>query len=527
MASGVPVVAPAAGGPLDLVDHGRTGLLVPPHDARRRRDAVRALRPPPGLRAAYGRAGRATVEGRTWAAVGDQLLGHYADVVGARTAVVAHERRCGSYGWPTSSPLPRAACAPPCGNWAAGYLAAGHDPVLIVPGERAVRRDTAQGRVITVPGPVLPGTGGYRVLTDKRRVSRPPRRARTRPARGLRPDDTAVDGRVGEAPPGPAMMVSHETADGVLRTWGVPGAAAGRAADRLNLRSAWAYSRIVCTTEWAEREFLRIGARNVVRAPLGVDLERCQPGCGDSEGLRSGTRAGRTSCCCSCSRLSVEKRPGDRPRRAGGAAGAGRTGGAGRGRRRAAARRSGTAGHVPGGCRSLSSDMSATAGGHGRPPGGGRHLPGAGARRDLRARGPGGPRVRHAGRRQRVVGAPEVVGDAGSRGRRQRRGLRRRGRGPAGPPREGPPGGGEGPCGTLRLGPPVAAFLAAHEAPARRYGRPVRPDGAGATAGRAAMTVTGGDGATETTDDGPAAGPRHSRAAALLAAHGDTALGAA
>ncbi|MCZ4610290.1 glycosyltransferase family 1 protein, partial [Streptomyces sp. Lzd4kr] len=40
MASGVPVVAPAAGGPLDLVDHGRTGLLVPPRDADAVRDAV-------------------------------------------------------------------------------------------------------------------------------------------------------------------------------------------------------------------------------------------------------------------------------------------------------------------------------------------------------------------------------------------------------------------------------------------------------------------------------------------------------
>ncbi|MDT6987429.1 glycosyltransferase family 4 protein [Streptomyces lusitanus] len=90
MAGGVPVVAPAAGGPLDLVAHGRTGLLVPPGDAAAVRDAVRTLAADPGLRAAYGAAGRATVEGRTWAAVGDQLIGHYADVLaGRRTAVAA------------------------------------------------------------------------------------------------------------------------------------------------------------------------------------------------------------------------------------------------------------------------------------------------------------------------------------------------------------------------------------------------------------------------------------------------------
>ncbi|MDQ1021090.1 glycosyltransferase family 4 protein [Streptomyces afghaniensis] len=90
MASGLPVVAPAAGGPLDLVAHGRTGLLVPPRDATAVRDAVRALAADAGLRAAFGAAGRATVEGRTWAAVGDQLIGHYAHVLaGRRTAVAA------------------------------------------------------------------------------------------------------------------------------------------------------------------------------------------------------------------------------------------------------------------------------------------------------------------------------------------------------------------------------------------------------------------------------------------------------
>ncbi|MFV0137179.1 glycosyltransferase family 4 protein [Streptomyces sp. HMX87] len=88
MASGVPVVAPAAGGPLDLVDHGRTGLLVPPDDAAAVRDAVRVLAADPALRTAYGAAGRAAVEGRTWAAVGDRLIDHYADVLAARKAVL-------------------------------------------------------------------------------------------------------------------------------------------------------------------------------------------------------------------------------------------------------------------------------------------------------------------------------------------------------------------------------------------------------------------------------------------------------
>ncbi|MFF3850705.1 glycosyltransferase family 4 protein [Streptomyces sp. NPDC002328] len=89
MASGVPVVAPAAGGPLDLVAHGRTGLLVPPRDAAAVRDAVGSLVADPLRRAAYGAAGRAMVEGRTWAAVGDQLIGHYADVLTGRRLVVA------------------------------------------------------------------------------------------------------------------------------------------------------------------------------------------------------------------------------------------------------------------------------------------------------------------------------------------------------------------------------------------------------------------------------------------------------
>ncbi|MGW2616286.1 glycosyltransferase family 4 protein [Streptomyces sp. NPDC001500] len=89
MASGAPVVAPAAGGPLDLVAHGRTGLLVPPRDATAVRDAVASLAGDPARRTAFGAAGRDTVEGRTWAAVGDRLIAHYQDVLAARRLVVA------------------------------------------------------------------------------------------------------------------------------------------------------------------------------------------------------------------------------------------------------------------------------------------------------------------------------------------------------------------------------------------------------------------------------------------------------
>ena len=81
-ASGLPVVAPAAGGPLDLVEHGLTGYLVAPGDAGARADAVARLARAPQLRLAMGRAGREKTIGRSWRALGDQLIAHYAAVLG-------------------------------------------------------------------------------------------------------------------------------------------------------------------------------------------------------------------------------------------------------------------------------------------------------------------------------------------------------------------------------------------------------------------------------------------------------------
>lgn len=82
MASGLPVVAPAAGGPLDLVAPGDTGFLVPPGDGSAFASAIGALAADPELRARFGAAARTAVAGRSWTALGDELIGHFADVSG-------------------------------------------------------------------------------------------------------------------------------------------------------------------------------------------------------------------------------------------------------------------------------------------------------------------------------------------------------------------------------------------------------------------------------------------------------------
>ncbi len=190
-----------------------------------------------------------------------------------------------------------------------GFKEAGHEPVLIVPGERHTDHETEQGRIITLPGPLLPGTGGYRVLTDKRRVAA--LLAELDPDRLEVSDRTTLrwTGKWARRARVPAVMVSHETADGVLRTWGLSENLSRRTADALNTRTAHTYARVVCTTEFAEREFVRIGARNVVRAPLGVDLEQRHPALRDP-GLRDRYARGDETLLVMCSRLSVEKRPG-------------------------------------------------------------------------------------------------------------------------------------------------------------------------------------------------------------------------
>jgi phosphatidylinositol alpha 1,6-mannosyltransferase len=80
-ASGLPVVAPASGGPLDLIEDGVTGNLITPGDPDALAAAVGALVADPARRAGNGLAGRQRVLGRSWSALTDELLGHYAAVM--------------------------------------------------------------------------------------------------------------------------------------------------------------------------------------------------------------------------------------------------------------------------------------------------------------------------------------------------------------------------------------------------------------------------------------------------------------
>jgi len=74
LASGCAVVAPAQGGPLDLVRHRENGLLWTPGVPATLDAAVDELVASPLERVRLGRAGRQSVEGRSWEAVMDELF---------------------------------------------------------------------------------------------------------------------------------------------------------------------------------------------------------------------------------------------------------------------------------------------------------------------------------------------------------------------------------------------------------------------------------------------------------------------
>lgn len=82
LASGVPSIAPDAGGPRDLVIPGRNGMLLPVADFEARLGMAVDHLVQPATRSRFSAAARRGVLARTWPAICDELLEHYAAAAG-------------------------------------------------------------------------------------------------------------------------------------------------------------------------------------------------------------------------------------------------------------------------------------------------------------------------------------------------------------------------------------------------------------------------------------------------------------
>ena len=344
MASGVPVVAPDAGGPRELVHHARTGYLVPPEApaplraavvrvARRRRAAAlgsagprrrggagallvgdlrRTARPLRGLSSSGSRCRRGPRDGRA-----DRS---------ARQLLRSPLRRPAHRPAPPRRGLRRAwARGDPCGARVAARIE------LLPSG---VQR-------ITLPAPRIPGTGGYRLL-DPWRVERL--------LADLGPDHIEVSDRLTLRGLGPMGRTPRRVQLGDLATsaWtGCSSSCGSRrpwlVAPRTGSTRGWRPSSTSwCARRRSPRPSSTGSGRQVTRVPFGVDLDtftrcagpapatRAGPGCGAADGALRPALAGEAP------------RPEHRDRR--GPARGRDTGPAGRCRRRAGATSAGAPG---------------------------------------------------------------------------------------------------------------------------------------------------------------------------------------
>jgi alpha-1,6-mannosyltransferase len=157
------------------------------------------------------------------------------------------------------------------------YVEAGHQVHRIVPAEHDDVVDVRGVREIRLCAPLLPGGGGYRIISDRSRVNEL--------LRHVRPDAVELSDK--STLVGPAarrrrigarvVALSHERIDGILAGRVPSIVPLHRIADLRNRQLVAASDAVVCASDFAATEFRRIGATSVSRVPLGVDLEVFSP----------------------------------------------------------------------------------------------------------------------------------------------------------------------------------------------------------------------------------------------------------
>ena len=188
----------------------------------------------------------------------------------------------------------------------AGYIAKGHEFTYIVPGNGFYCEETPSGRKITVPSFILPFSGGYRVIRNNRDIKKL--------IITLKPHVLEVSDRFTLSGIGQwagrrkikTIVFSHETLTGLVSLY-FPFSVT-RFVDWHNRRLASRFDRVIATTAFAAKEFERLNIHNLVRIPLGVDLETFSPRRRD-EILRIELLKGAEVLLIHCGRMSHEKEP--------------------------------------------------------------------------------------------------------------------------------------------------------------------------------------------------------------------------
>ncbi len=188
----------------------------------------------------------------------------------------------------------------------AGYIAKGHEFTYIVPGNGFYCEETPSGRKITVPSFILPFSGGYRIIRNNPDIKKL--------IITLKPQVLEVSDRFTLSAIGAwagrrkikTVVFSHETLTGLLSHY-FPFPVT-RFVDWHNRRLARRFDHVIATTAFAAKEFERIEIENLVRIPLGVDLETFSPNRRD-EALRLELLKGADVLLIHCGRMSHEKEP--------------------------------------------------------------------------------------------------------------------------------------------------------------------------------------------------------------------------
>lgn len=160
-----------------------------------------------------------------------------------------------------------------------GYMAAGHERALVVPGRSHSRRETDAGVMVTVPGPSV--APGYRFVLDPRPVLRALERLNPDVVEVSDKATLAVAARWARSRGVRSVLFSHERLDAILAPRLPPSPMVRRAlegaVDQWNRRLARAFDAVVVTSAFGAAEFVRVGATELHRVPLGVDLSIFRP----------------------------------------------------------------------------------------------------------------------------------------------------------------------------------------------------------------------------------------------------------